>query len=165
MAAEPNDVRRTTIKCLRQELVADVELANNLLFELNRYLEQLRTRAPKLLRVESLLDHPFIKGDAEMDGCMETSLGCRMTFPKREETGKRGKTWENAGEMSLGKGETFLQLWYTDPYLGNVWGNMWDVGGDDFGTLEDTGFLEFASLSLDELELERVFFSEDTTTN
>ncbi|GKF19543.1 hypothetical protein Tco_0068181 [Tanacetum coccineum] len=42
---------------------------------------------------------------------------------------------------------------------------MWDVGGDDFGTLEDTGFLEFASLSLDEPELERVFFSEDTTTN
>ncbi|GKA51407.1 putative hAT dimerization domain, ribonuclease H-like domain protein [Tanacetum coccineum] len=42
---------------------------------------------------------------------------------------------------------------------------MWDVGGDDFGTLEDTGFLEFASLSLDEAELERVFFFEDTTTN
>ncbi|GJR32398.1 hypothetical protein Tco_1108630 [Tanacetum coccineum] len=31
---------------------------------------------------------------------------------------------------------------------------MWDVGGDDFGTLEDIGFLEFASLSLDEPELE-----------
>ncbi|GJX51050.1 zinc finger, CCHC-type containing protein [Tanacetum coccineum] len=42
---------------------------------------------------------------------------------------------------------------------------MWDVGGDDFGTLEDTWFLEFASLSLDELELESVFFSENTTTN
>ncbi|GKA37840.1 putative hAT dimerization domain, ribonuclease H-like superfamily protein [Tanacetum coccineum] len=34
---------------------------------------------------------------------------------------------------------------------------MWDVGGDDFGTLEDTGFLEFASLSLDEPELESFF--------
>ncbi|GKA25224.1 putative zinc transporter protein [Tanacetum coccineum] len=34
---------------------------------------------------------------------------------------------------------------------------MWDVGGDDFGTLEDTGFLKFASLSLDEPELESFF--------
>ena len=42
---------------------------------------------------------------------------------------------------------------------------MWDVGGDDFGTMEDTGFLELANLSLDEPELERVFFTEDTTTN
>ncbi|GKD92182.1 hypothetical protein Tco_1372019, partial [Tanacetum coccineum] len=41
---------------------------------------------------------------------------------------------------------------------------MWDVGGDDFGTLEDTTFLEFVSLSLDKPELERVFFSEDTIT-
>ena len=42
---------------------------------------------------------------------------------------------------------------------------MWDVGGDDFGTMEDTGFLELANLSLDEPELERVFFTEDTATN
>ncbi|GKA72010.1 reverse transcriptase domain-containing protein [Tanacetum coccineum] len=41
---------------------------------------------------------------------------------------------------------------------------MWDVGGDDFGTLEDTSFLEFVSLSLDKPEIERVFFSEDTIT-
>ncbi|GKD51231.1 hypothetical protein Tco_1280207 [Tanacetum coccineum] len=41
---------------------------------------------------------------------------------------------------------------------------MWDVGGDDFGTLEDTTFLEFVSLSLDKPELEREFFSEDTIT-
>ncbi|GJS06331.1 hypothetical protein Tco_0363127 [Tanacetum coccineum] len=61
MATEPNDVRRTTIRQLRQELGADVELANNLLHELNRYLEQLRSRAPKLLRVEALPDHPLIK--------------------------------------------------------------------------------------------------------
>nr|GFB54330.1 hypothetical protein [Tanacetum cinerariifolium] len=46
---------------LRQELVADVELANNLLFELNRYLEQMRSHGPELLRVESQPDHPFIK--------------------------------------------------------------------------------------------------------
>ncbi|GKB49124.1 hypothetical protein Tco_0899877 [Tanacetum coccineum] len=61
MATEPNDVRRTTLRRLRQELVADVELANNLLHELNRYLEQLRTRAPELLRVEALPDDPLIK--------------------------------------------------------------------------------------------------------
>nr|GEV87023.1 hypothetical protein [Tanacetum cinerariifolium] len=36
MATEPNDVRRTTLRRLRQELVADVELANNLLHKLNR---------------------------------------------------------------------------------------------------------------------------------
>ncbi|XP_018509953.2 uncharacterized protein LOC108869695 [Brassica rapa] len=31
---------------------------------------------------------------------------------------------------------------------------MWDVGGDDFDSMEDMGYLEFASLSLDEPELE-----------
>ncbi|GJY66575.1 hypothetical protein Tco_0468813 [Tanacetum coccineum] len=61
MATEPNDVRRTTIRRLRQELVVDVELTNNLLFELNWYPEQLRTRASELLRMESLPDHPLIK--------------------------------------------------------------------------------------------------------
>ncbi|PWA76681.1 hypothetical protein CTI12_AA231550 [Artemisia annua] len=40
---------------------------------------------------------------------------------------------------------------------------MWDVGGDAFGTLEDAGFLVFASLSLNDPELESVFFSENTT--
>ncbi|GJS12968.1 hypothetical protein Tco_0407440 [Tanacetum coccineum] len=53
MAMEPNDVRKTTIRRLRQELVADVKLANNLLFKLNRYLDQLRIRALELLRVEA----------------------------------------------------------------------------------------------------------------
>ncbi|GKB67151.1 hypothetical protein Tco_0928563 [Tanacetum coccineum] len=61
MATEPNNVRRTTIRRLRQELVADMKLSNNLLHELNQYLEQLRSRAPKLLMVESLHDHPLIK--------------------------------------------------------------------------------------------------------
>ncbi|GJU32704.1 hypothetical protein Tco_1176293 [Tanacetum coccineum] len=49
------------VKNLCQELVVDVELTNNLLHELNRYLEQLRTRAPKLLRVKALPDDPLIK--------------------------------------------------------------------------------------------------------
>ncbi|GJQ91904.1 hypothetical protein Tco_0003043 [Tanacetum coccineum] len=39
---------------------------------------------------------------------------------------------------------------------------MWDVGGDEFGIMEDTGFLELAQLSLDEPELENVFFSQNT---
>ncbi|GJW24493.1 hypothetical protein Tco_0038304 [Tanacetum coccineum] len=38
---------------------------------------------------------------------------------------------------------------------------MWDVG-DEFGTMEDTGFLELSQLSLDEPELESVFFSQNT---
>ncbi|GJR99481.1 F-box/LRR-repeat protein 25-like protein [Tanacetum coccineum] len=63
MANEPNNVRRTTIRRLRQELVADVELANSLLHELNRYLKQLRSRASELLRVEAPPDHLLIKYD------------------------------------------------------------------------------------------------------
>ncbi|GKC53833.1 hypothetical protein Tco_1076578 [Tanacetum coccineum] len=61
MSTESNDVRRTIIRRLRQELVVDVELANNLLHELNRYLKQSHTRAPELLRVEALLDDLLIK--------------------------------------------------------------------------------------------------------
>nr|GEX60826.1 hypothetical protein [Tanacetum cinerariifolium] len=61
MANEPNELRKETHRRLRQELVVDVELANNLLHELNRYLEKLRTRAPELLRLEALSDDPLIK--------------------------------------------------------------------------------------------------------
>ncbi|KAG5010005.1 hypothetical protein JHK87_018520 [Glycine soja] len=38
---------------------------------------------------------------------------------------------------------------------------MWDVAGDDFGSLDDCGVLEIASLSLNEPELEGVFFNDD----
>ncbi|XP_052201701.1 uncharacterized protein LOC127807702 [Diospyros lotus] len=38
---------------------------------------------------------------------------------------------------------------------------MWDIGGDEFGSMEDVGILEFANLSLDEPELESVLFDED----
>ncbi|KAL5146480.1 hypothetical protein HKD37_06G016307 [Glycine soja] len=38
---------------------------------------------------------------------------------------------------------------------------MWDVAGDDFGSLDDCGILEIASLSLDEPELDGVFFNDD----
>ncbi|GKF20387.1 hypothetical protein Tco_0069025, partial [Tanacetum coccineum] len=60
MATEPEEVRRETLRRQRRELVADVDLANNLLHELNRYLKQLRAHAPELLRVEALLDDPLI---------------------------------------------------------------------------------------------------------
>ncbi|GKF04478.1 hypothetical protein Tco_0035146 [Tanacetum coccineum] len=39
----------------------DVTLANNLLLELNRYLDQLKNRDPEMLRLEALGDHPLIK--------------------------------------------------------------------------------------------------------
>ncbi|KAG4990910.1 hypothetical protein JHK87_024367 [Glycine soja] len=38
---------------------------------------------------------------------------------------------------------------------------MWDVTVDDFGSLDDCDILEIASLSLDEPELEGVFFNDD----
>ncbi|XP_057999043.1 uncharacterized protein LOC110673033 [Hevea brasiliensis] len=41
---------------------------------------------------------------------------------------------------------------------------LWDVGGDQFGSMEDVGVLEFADLSLDEPELESVLFDENATT-
>ncbi|GKG43984.1 hypothetical protein Tco_0483077, partial [Tanacetum coccineum] len=78
MANEPNELRRQTLPRLRQELVADVELANNLLHELNRYLDQLRTRAPELLRVEALPDDPLIK------------YGCLDKLPTRLNLSLRG---------------------------------------------------------------------------
>ncbi|KAH6781453.1 hypothetical protein C2S51_006746 [Perilla frutescens var. frutescens] len=38
---------------------------------------------------------------------------------------------------------------------------MWDIRGDNFGTLDDVGDLEIAQLSLDEPELESIFFTKD----
>ncbi|XP_057779725.1 uncharacterized protein LOC130998313 [Salvia miltiorrhiza] len=38
---------------------------------------------------------------------------------------------------------------------------LWDIGGDNFGTLQDVGDLEIAELSLDEPELESVVFTEE----
>ncbi|XP_058005363.1 uncharacterized protein LOC110661199 [Hevea brasiliensis] len=42
---------------------------------------------------------------------------------------------------------------------------LWDVGGDQFGSMEDVGVLEFANLSLDEPELKSVLFDENETTS
>ena len=41
---------------------------------------------------------------------------------------------------------------------------MWDVGGDNFDSLGDVGFLEFADLSLDEPEMENDLISDDINT-
>ncbi|XP_039043429.1 uncharacterized protein LOC120182547 [Hibiscus syriacus] len=38
---------------------------------------------------------------------------------------------------------------------------MWDAGGDDFDSVGDVGYLEFAELSLDEPDLESQLISED----
>ncbi|XP_057996523.1 uncharacterized protein LOC110669704 [Hevea brasiliensis] len=40
-----------------------------------------------------------------------------------------------------------------------------DVSGDQFGSMEDVGVLEFANLSLDEPELESILFDENATTS
>ncbi|GJW57357.1 hypothetical protein Tco_0104088 [Tanacetum coccineum] len=68
MATDPKDVQRRTIRTLREELLAYATLANNLLLELNRYLDQLKNREPEMLRLEALRNHPLIKfGVTTMD--------------------------------------------------------------------------------------------------
>lgn len=52
MAIESNDVRRTTIRRLRVELVVEVELANNLLTQLTRYLDQMHSRGTEMEKVK-----------------------------------------------------------------------------------------------------------------
>ncbi|GKC81298.1 hypothetical protein Tco_1137015 [Tanacetum coccineum] len=61
MATDLIDVQQNIIRTLCEELLADVTLANNLLLELNPYLDQLRTRDPEKLRLEALGYHPLIK--------------------------------------------------------------------------------------------------------
>ncbi|KAJ1393608.1 Ribonuclease H-like superfamily [Sesbania bispinosa] len=38
---------------------------------------------------------------------------------------------------------------------------LWDIAGDEFDSLDEFGILEVANLSLDELELEVMFFNDD----
>ncbi|GJX70596.1 hypothetical protein Tco_0307767 [Tanacetum coccineum] len=61
MATDPKDVQQSTIRTLKEELLADVTLANNLLLDLNLYLDQLKNRDPEMLRLEALGNHPLIK--------------------------------------------------------------------------------------------------------
>ncbi|GJZ72535.1 hypothetical protein Tco_0636386 [Tanacetum coccineum] len=75
MATDPKDVQRRTIRTLSKELLADVTLANNLLLELNRYLDQLKNRDPEMLRLEVLREHPLIKfGVTTMDKSARTDM-------------------------------------------------------------------------------------------
>ncbi|GJY81489.1 retrovirus-related pol polyprotein from transposon TNT 1-94 [Tanacetum coccineum] len=48
------------LKLLRAELEAEVALVNNLLDVLTRYLDQMCSRGPEMMRVGSLPDHPLI---------------------------------------------------------------------------------------------------------
>ncbi|GKC43069.1 hypothetical protein Tco_1060791 [Tanacetum coccineum] len=59
MATEPNEVRRITLRRLQEDLAADDALAINLLDVLTRYIKQMRSRGPEMLRVESLPDIPL----------------------------------------------------------------------------------------------------------
>ncbi|GKC91542.1 hypothetical protein Tco_1152191 [Tanacetum coccineum] len=75
MATDPKDVQQCTIKTLREELLADVTLANNLLLELNRYLDQIKNREPKMLRPEALGNLPLIRfGVTTMDKSAHADL-------------------------------------------------------------------------------------------
>ncbi|GKF28246.1 hypothetical protein Tco_0094588 [Tanacetum coccineum] len=60
MATELSDLRRSILRRLREELEADVALANNLLNVLTQYLEQIRSRGPEILRVEWMPADPLI---------------------------------------------------------------------------------------------------------
>nr|GEU83108.1 hypothetical protein [Tanacetum cinerariifolium] len=60
MATEPNDVRLSILRRLREELEVEVALANNLFDVLTRYLEQMHSRGHEMMKVGSLLDHPLI---------------------------------------------------------------------------------------------------------
>ncbi|GJV35980.1 hypothetical protein Tco_0806888 [Tanacetum coccineum] len=82
------------------------------------------------------------------------------TFWKRETAGNASETFlENRkrftsfgnsflGESVFAHNNLRLLSRNTDQYLDEKT-KMWDVGGDEFGTMEDTGYLRFAELSLD----------------
>ncbi|GKC13957.1 hypothetical protein Tco_1010739 [Tanacetum coccineum] len=85
MATDPKDVKRNITRTLREELLADVTLANNLLLELNRYLDQRWNRDPEILRLEELGDHPLIKfGMYTIDKSAHTDMmnSQNLTFSK-----------------------------------------------------------------------------------
>ncbi|GJS09961.1 hypothetical protein Tco_0366757 [Tanacetum coccineum] len=60
MATERNDVRRSILTRLRENTEVEVALANNLLDVLTRYLDEMRSQGPEMMRVESLPYHPLI---------------------------------------------------------------------------------------------------------
>ncbi|GJY64456.1 hypothetical protein Tco_0465916 [Tanacetum coccineum] len=118
--------------------------------------------------------------------CTESPLGCRVPYRKRFGNGNRPESWwkrfpkirnvspeletpahenkltpKRAEDLVFVHNNLRLLSRSTEQYLDEKT-KMWDVGGDEFGTMEDTGFLELAQLSLDEPELESVFFSQNT---
>ncbi|GJU45208.1 hypothetical protein Tco_1202474 [Tanacetum coccineum] len=112
--------------------------------------------------VSSIMSLGFrILGQPTSSSCCERNWS---TYSFIHSLGRNKLTPKRAEDLVLIHNNLHLLSRSTDQYNEEKT-MMWDVGGDDFGTLEDTWFLEFASLSLDELELESVFFSENTTTN
>ncbi|GJU99239.1 RNA-directed DNA polymerase, eukaryota, partial [Tanacetum coccineum] len=65
------------------------------------------------------------------------------------------ETRGNAGETSPREGEMFLQLWYADPYLGNVWGNV-------SGLKSHVSYVWFEMLALDLEEEIRMHYANET---
>ncbi|GKD55027.1 hypothetical protein Tco_1288414 [Tanacetum coccineum] len=60
MTSEPNEVRAAIIKRLRTEQVKELQLVNNLLSEMTRYMLQNLSRAEEETRLRSLsLDEPL----------------------------------------------------------------------------------------------------------
>nr|GEW39724.1 hypothetical protein [Tanacetum cinerariifolium] len=60
MANEPNEVRAAILRRLRTEQEKELQLVNNLLSEMTRYLLQKRSRVEEETRVRSLpLDQPL----------------------------------------------------------------------------------------------------------
>ncbi|GKF69450.1 hypothetical protein Tco_0202507 [Tanacetum coccineum] len=59
MATQLNDVRLSILRRLREELQVEVALTNNFLDVLTRYLDQMRSRGPEMMRVGSLPDSPL----------------------------------------------------------------------------------------------------------
>nr|GEU85489.1 hypothetical protein [Tanacetum cinerariifolium] len=109
MATEPEEAGRETLRRLRRELLADVELTNNLLYELNRYLDQLCARAPELLRVKALPDDPLIKyAFKELRLCFEDEERMRLEQEKIIEQEKSFRL-EEAKRIRL-KEEKMLQI-------------------------------------------------------
>nr|GEV69215.1 hypothetical protein [Tanacetum cinerariifolium] len=81
MVTDPKDMQRRTISTLREELLADVTLENNLLLELNRYLDQLKNHKPEMLRLEALGNHPLIKfGVTTMDKSARANIMNSQNF-------------------------------------------------------------------------------------
>ncbi|XP_012854393.1 PREDICTED: uncharacterized protein LOC105973898 [Erythranthe guttata] len=112
-----------------------------------------------------------------MDGEVSTErIKCfKRMFANEEDRAKVNDEFANFSLKLESGGHAMVQLLlcFNDWHLGfldnllpplvvkGIGTKMWDVGGDEFGSMEDTGILEIADLSLDEPELETVLFTED----